>query len=266
VWNVNGVMTIKAFLFFIFTFSFGTVVSQPSFPHPHGHAHNDYEHARPLFDALRFGFTSVEADVHLVDGQLLVSHNMPKRDAPTFQSLYLDPLDSLLKANDGKIYPHFAGTFYLMIDFKTEAEATGRALLNVIKNFPALRCEKHCPVKLFISGHRPINLFINEGFQGLALDGRPYDLGKGFSAEQMPVISDPFSNWCTWKADGPPPADEMNRIRELVARIHAEGKKLRLWAIPDNVKMWDALLNAGVDLINTDRLEELHVFLSNRGR
>ena len=34
------------------------------------HAHNDYEHARPLHDALEHGFWSVEADIYLVDGEL----------------------------------------------------------------------------------------------------------------------------------------------------------------------------------------------------
>ncbi|HET6325009.1 MAG TPA: hypothetical protein VFG04_09940, partial [Planctomycetaceae bacterium] len=38
------------------------------------HAHNDYEHKRPLFDALDQGLCSVEADIFLVDGQLLVGH------------------------------------------------------------------------------------------------------------------------------------------------------------------------------------------------
>ena len=34
-------------------------------PLPNAHAHNDYEHKRPLFDALDHGFCSVEADVFL---------------------------------------------------------------------------------------------------------------------------------------------------------------------------------------------------------
>ena len=33
---------------------------------PVAHAHNDYEHARPLHDALARGFGSVEADIWLV--------------------------------------------------------------------------------------------------------------------------------------------------------------------------------------------------------
>src|SRR5881227_2198600 len=57
------------------------------------HAHNDYEHKRPLFDALDHGFCSVEADIFLVNGELLVGHApwdlSPKR---TLQKLYLDPL------------------------------------------------------------------------------------------------------------------------------------------------------------------------------
>jgi hypothetical protein len=46
----------------------------PIVPLANAHAHNDYEHKRPLFDALDNGFTSVEADVFLVDGKLLVGH------------------------------------------------------------------------------------------------------------------------------------------------------------------------------------------------
>ena len=51
--------------------------AQPA-PLEHAHAHNDYQHARPLFSALERGFRSVEADVHLVDGQLLVGHLVMK--------------------------------------------------------------------------------------------------------------------------------------------------------------------------------------------
>ena len=47
----------------------GHAATSPSSPTPlpRAHAHNDYEHPRPLLDALSHGFCSVEADVHLVD-------------------------------------------------------------------------------------------------------------------------------------------------------------------------------------------------------
>src|SRR6476469_3187502 len=44
-------------------------------PLQQAHAHNDYEHQHPLRHALDHGFTSVAADVSLVDGQLLVAPN-----------------------------------------------------------------------------------------------------------------------------------------------------------------------------------------------
>ena len=71
----------------------------------HTHAHNDYEHKRPLFDALDHGFCSVEADVFLERDQLLVGHTtqdlQPER---TLEKLYLDPLRERVRANNGRVY------------------------------------------------------------------------------------------------------------------------------------------------------------------
>ncbi len=252
-------------LLFFFSFS-NLCFSQINHPHTKAHAHNDYEHAQPLWNALTNGFVSVEADVHLTDGRLLVSHARPHRDAPTLQQLYLAPLDSLLKQNDNKIYPGYEGIFYLMIDCKTEAESAYRAIQEEADRYPLLRCSpSRCPVKIFISGNRAMHTMMKEGYQGIALDGRPDDLGKGISMDLMPVISDHFANWSSWKGKTEPLPDDLARIRELAERVHAEGKKLRLWAIPDNELAWAALLDAGVDFINTDQLEALHVFLISKG-
>lgn len=236
--------------------------AQHSFPHPQAHAHNDYEHTHPLFDALRFGFTSVEADVHLKNGKLLVSHNRPGKDAKTLQAHYLAPLDSLLRKNQGVIYPGYQGVFYLMIDCKTEAVATYMAVRKAVSEFQTLRCGgASCAVKIFLSGNRAVEIMRNEGYQGIALDGRPDDVGKGFSPELMPVISDNYKNWCEWGGQGEPKPGDLDRIRALAEKVHTEGKKLRLWAIPDNEQTWATLLEAGVDFINTDRLKELDEFL-----
>ena len=71
----------------------------------HAHAHNDYEHARPLAEALERGFCSVEADVYLVEGRLLVAHDRkdvkPER---TLASLYLDPLRDRVRRGGGKFF------------------------------------------------------------------------------------------------------------------------------------------------------------------
>src|SRR5688500_4572676 len=90
---------------------------------PQAHAHNDYEHTRPLLDALPHGFTSVEADVQLVDGKLLVAHDREDVDpAKTLAALYLDPLKKF--ANGQKSIFPTGQTVTLLIDFKTEAQPT----------------------------------------------------------------------------------------------------------------------------------------------
>src|SRR6476661_755217 len=83
------------------------------------HAHNDYLHNRPLEDALDAGFCSVEADVHLVEGKLLVGHNRQEcRQDRTLKALYLDRLEKRVRAAGG-VYEGVAD-FSLWIDIKSE--------------------------------------------------------------------------------------------------------------------------------------------------
>ena len=83
---------------------------------PQTPAHTDYELDRPLLDTLSNGFVSVEADVWLVDGQLLVAHDEvdldPKR---TLESLYLEPLRAIVKGQGRSVYPGWNGSLQLLI-------------------------------------------------------------------------------------------------------------------------------------------------------
>ena len=109
------------------------VVGQPL---AQAHAHNDYEHDRPLLDALEQGFTSVEADVWLVDGELLVAHDLEDvKPGVTLESLYLDPLQDLVRSQPGhSVYPHWDGSLQLLIDIKSEGEATYAAIEQELSN------------------------------------------------------------------------------------------------------------------------------------
>jgi hypothetical protein len=240
------------------------VFSQLRYPHANAHAHNDYEHRHPLKDALRHGFISVEADVHVHQGQLLVGHNRVSESSLSLERLYFAPLDSILRTNNNRIYPDDGQTFYLMVDIKTAAAPAYQLIGEFVKKYPSLSCTGKCPVKIFLSGNRPVETITREGYRGIALDGRPEDLGKGYSSEIMPVISDNFNKWSGWNGKTDLRTEDLDRIRKLAATTHAEGKKLRLWAIPDTEVSWKALMDAGVDLINTDDLEGLHKFLTSK--
>jgi hypothetical protein len=63
------------------------------------HSHNDYWRRVPLFDAIHWGCTSVEADVWQFEDQkdLLVGHSAASlTPGRTLRSLYVDPIVELL--------------------------------------------------------------------------------------------------------------------------------------------------------------------------
>jgi len=79
--------------------AFATGAVQPPCPRSTlpAYAHNDYENARPLIDALRLGFSGVEADVFLVDGVLRVGHDRQQAQrGKTLETLYLIPLREII--------------------------------------------------------------------------------------------------------------------------------------------------------------------------
>ncbi|WP_138990188.1 histidinol-phosphatase [Larkinella sp. C7] len=238
-------------------------------PLPNAHAHNDYEQSRPLWDALDHGFTSVEADVYAHKDTLYVAHNRPPfwNTDKSLENLYLRPLAERIRQNGGKVYANYSGPVYLMIDFKTGADSTYRALEKVLQRYRSIlttckgnRCQPGA-VTVFISGNRPIETLKKAKERLVGIDGRPADLGKGFSRDLMPVVSDAYGNQLQWRGQGPMPDDQFQKLRQLVQRVHAEGKKLRLWACPEDPAVWAKLREAGADFLSTDQLELARDFL-----
>ena len=248
------------------------VITPGPVPLLNAHAHNDYLHPRPLHDALQWGFTSVEADVFLVDDQLLVAHYLVDvQPARTLSALYLAPLRERIHHYGGRVY-RGGPQFWLLIDIKSGAEETYEALRKELEQYADILVTygpaggKQGPVAVIISGNRPRTTMENEDFRYAAYDGRLEDLGSGAPADFMPLISDKWSVFFTWTGAGPMPADEREQLASIVAQAHGGGRRVRFWATPDNPgaardSIWHALLAAEVDLINTDDLEGLQRFL-----
>ena len=242
------------------------------------HAHNDYEHARPLFDALDHGFNSVEADVYELSGELYVAHDPSGiRLERTLRFLYLDPLRKHIQANGGKVYRD--GTqLILLIDAKTLAEPTYAALRTTLADYqdvitvfgPGTRV-KRGPVLAVISGNRARETMAKERVRYAALDGRLSDLGSSIPAYLMPLISDNWDNTFSWQGDGDMPSAERQKLHNIVEQARARGQKVRFWETPDDPgaareAVWRELVTADVDLINTDDLADLAAFLLENDR
>jgi hypothetical protein len=241
--------------------------ADPVTPLRHAHAHNDYEHKRPLFDALDQGFCSVEADIFLVDGQLLVGHTrLDLRPERTLEKLYLDPLRERVKSNNGRVYPK-GPPVYLLIDVKTEAKTTYAALDKVLARYADIlsvtRKGRHeeKAVTAVISGNRDRQTITAQEVRYAGIDGRTEDLDATVPAHLLPWISDRWGLHFRWNGDGPMPAEERTKLREFVRKAHRHGRLVRFWATPEREEVWKELRAAEVDLINTDKLAELRKFL-----
>jgi hypothetical protein len=236
-------------------------------PLPQAHAHNDYEHARPLLDALDQGFCSVEADVHLRDGVLLVAHDADQvQSGRTLENLYLAPLRERAEANGGRIY-RGGPSLILLIDIKTQAEPTYAALREVLSGYKGMLTRFEAgtihtnAVTVILSGNRPRKTLEEEKSRLASYDGRLSDLGQNHPVAFMPLVSDNWGLHFRWAGNGRFPDAEREKLNRIVARARAENRKLRFWATPDTAEAWRVLRTAGVDLINTDDLSGLAQFL-----
>ncbi len=239
-------------------------------PLPKAHSHNDYERARPLEDALVNGFTSVEADVLYIYGRLYVGHNMPDNKRHSLRQLhkqYLKPLYKRYKKNNGAIYAGYDQAFYLWIDIKFEPAKTYKKLREILYPFRDMlnyyeNGEFHKgAITIILSGERPFKLLLNDSLQLMTLDGRPSDLAKNYPSHLMPFISEHAGKVAGTDDYAKVGEAEWLRIKSFIEDVHAQDKKTRLWATPENEQLWQQLSDLGIDLINTDELGRLRSFL-----
>lgn len=248
---------------------------EPSGPTPldRAHAHNDYEHDRPLLDALDHGFGSVEADVWFVDGQLLVAHDEDDVDPErTLQSLYLDPLRQIVADNGGAVYPGWDGSLQLLIDIKSDGEETYLAVDSVLAEYADIMTRfangdvETGAVTAVISGNRPREVMEEQEVRYAGYDGRLSDLGADTPADFMPLVSDNWTDHFSWVGIGDMPAEERDKLHDIVAQAHDSGYQVRFWATPDAAlpnreAVWRELVDAEVDYLNSDDLPGLRDFL-----
>jgi hypothetical protein len=233
------------------------------------HAHNDYEHKHPLFDALSCGICSVEADINLVDGKLLVAHSL-KATKPdrTLQSLYLEPLRQRIGANGGRVFRD-GPPVWLLIDFKTDPKAMFPVLRRVLEQYSDILTvwkhgqKKQGAVTAILTGDHPAeSVLAAETTRYAAIDGTLESLKTNPPADLVPWMSSHWTITFSWRGKGPFAADERQKLREIVDKSHRQGRLVRFWGGPDNPDAWRVQQECGVDLLNTDDLRGIRDFLA----
>ena len=246
-------------------------------PLTQAHSHNDYEQKRPLLEALDHGFCSVEADVYLVEGQLWVAHDRKDlKPDRTLKSLYLEPLAERVRNRVG-IFADPKARLMLLVDVKGQGPQVYERLKTELAPYASMLTRFRDSgvvtgaVTVVLSGDRAWDLARADRDRWCALDGRMSDLTNaaptgvaGSStppASLVPLVSESWRTLFRWDGDGEMSASDSARLKGLVSQAHAQGRKIRFWALPDRPEAWKLCRDAGVDLINTDKIPALAAFL-----
>lgn len=255
--NHNKLSYIMLLILMLSVFSYGDEIVRLE----HAHAHNDYNHENPLFDALDNGFTSIEADIFLKDGELRVAHNYEDIiDENTLLALYIEPLVEILKEGENsKYYSLFP--IILLIDIKREGENAYKLLEDELAPYEEYLTTyendviTHRKIDVIISGKRPVEYMESQSKRLAGVDGRLENIED--SAYLFPLISDKYKN-AVGSASGD---DEIKAtLTSLADSVHNNGKIIRLWSTPSTETSWKIQYEAGLDLIGTDDLVDLKNF------
>lgn len=221
------------------------------------HAHNDYAQPKPFVSAYDQRADFIEADVWLQNGKLVVSHNRPAANAPTLDSLYLQPIVRLFQQYKDRPSSERDYTFDLVIDVKGDpAEILPLLIAKLQENITYFnRAANTKSVQVVISGNRPkIPAYLD--YPLLQFDGRPSEVYDEETLQKVALISDNFSSYSRWNGEGDIPSDDRDKLKRVLKRAHNDNKPFRFWAIPDNPNAWKQLKKLGVDVINTDKVAE----------
>jgi len=230
---------------------------------PARHSHNDYEQPFPFYTAYRYQFESIEADIFLINGQLLVAHTEKELESErTLDKLYLRPVDSILKKNNGLIYPGQNKTLQLLIDCKTEAYSTLNALINLLKKYPGITSGTN--IKLVITGERPAEEDYSKYPSYIFFDGRLDEQYSKAALQKIALISVSFTQYSQWNGYSILAPQEQENIQQLVADAGKLNKPFRFWGCPDTVVAWEVFMKMGIAFINTDHIEQLSGFLKEK--
>lgn len=237
-----------------------------------GHSHNDYEQERPLWEALENGFTSIEIDIFTAaDNGLHVSHiPFALLQKPTLEKLYLAPLKEWIDKNGGQVFPDTQVTLTLMIDLKGNGSRTYPILKETLEKYKDYltvynkgRLAKQGPLRIMFSGSRPMSILNRETEQLFCIDG---SLGGDYAESNVFVAreSAPFSAYFKKRCNGKLSEKEEEDLKRLVEKTSAKNREIRFWAAGNKIKRWQTLKEAGVTVINVDKLKTFNRWINQQ--
>ena len=232
------------------------------------HSHNDYARRVPFYQAYAQQVSSIEADVFLHDGQLLVGHD-PEEPNPalTFEALYVEPIATLFARNSGRAFADSDRHLQLMIELKSETGPTLRAVADLLGRHPEVFDPATNPeaVRIVATGRIPAPEEFGEYPEYIRFDGAWDADYTPAQAARVALVSADFRAFSQWNGKGSIIPEEKARLQEAIDRAHAMGKPVRFWNAPEGVTVYYTFYDMGIDYINTDNPEACAAFFADFG-
>lgn len=220
-------------------------------PCPAFHSHNDYAQQEPFLGAYRAGAASIEADVFLVDGTVMLGHDEPTGE--TIEGVYLEPIRQAFDKNGGSVYPDGRG-IQLLVDLKDGVQSLEALQELISQKYRECFDVRHNEgaALLVVTGDKVKPAEYERYADFVYFDTRPGENLTEAQLERVALVSDYFGRYSKWKGNGTMKETDRQKLKVAIDKAHAWGKKIRFWAFPDNPNAWRTAATMGIDYVNTD--------------
>lgn len=230
------------------------------------HSHNDYTRTVPFYQAYAQRVSSIEADVFLRDGVLVVGHDVEDLvPEMTFEKLYVEPLVTLFARNGGRAWKDSDQRLQLMVELKSETEPTLRAVVALLQRWPAVfdPAVNSEAVRVTVTGRVPDPADFDRYPAFVRFDGAWDADYTPAQLERIALVSANFRDFSQWNGKGSIIPAELARVKQVIDRAHAWEKPVRFWGAPEGTTVYYTFYDLGIDYINTDRPETCAAFFDD---
>ncbi|MCM1176917.1 MAG: alkaline phosphatase [Bacteroides sp.] len=232
------------------------------------HSHNDYTRVAPFYEAYSQKASSIEADVFLKGGRLLVGHELEDLSPEmSFDRMYFQPIVSLFKINGGRAWKDSDGILQLMVEIKSETAPAMKVLVAMLKKYPEVFNPDVNPnaVRVVITGNVPSPADFSRYPDYISFDGIIDEEYTPEQLERVALFSTNFRAYSTWNGKGAILPAEREELMKVIDYAHGCGRPIRFWNAPEGTTVYYTFLNMGIDYLNTDMPATCAAFYSDFG-
>ena len=213
-----------------------------------------------LWESVGNGILNFEADVMYIYGKLYVTSLMPdsaNHKFPTLMDAYLYPLFNQFKKNNGEIIPGYQSDIYLILNFLNQPYQVYKQLATEMRplvdmlSFELEGVKHPGKLRILIKDKSQLEKISSIKPNFLSLVGNIADIDKNTDSNKIPLIEIDFSEITSWKGTGNIPFEDFQKLKDIVAKVHTQNKKISIRNCPAYKAVADVIQTSKVDFVNT---------------